>query len=446
MARNKSKQIGGPKRHLENQPSFEPLAGAEYVVDEKFRRVKPYYFEYRTNAKERWRDRNILDVFVTEFRSHTDDYYKMTIEKGLILVNEKPAALDTIVKNGDVITHKVHRHEPAVTSKPIGIIYKDEDLLVIDKPAGVPVHPAGRYRHNSVIHILRVDYGIDVVAPCNRLDRLTSGIMFLAMSRKGAEDMTKQLVERTIKKEYVCKVYGEFPDGEIVCDQPILTVSAKLSLNRVKPDGRDSKTIFQRLRYDPATNMSIVHAKPLSGRTHQIRVHLQWLGYPIANDPIYANPRVWGPEFGKGGAGDDEEIKAKLHLMGRGEPADTIAWKAARKEGEEPTGEVLDGSLCEICEVPLYSDPAEHEMGLWLHAFKYAAEDGSWGWHTEVPDWAKEFGVLKIGKDSEEAGVASEVVEAKQAVGVEEQPEAKRLKTDSDAPKSLWDKFCNFFR
>lgn len=96
----------------------------------------------------------------------------------------------------------------------------------------------------------------------------------------------------------MCRVEGEFPEGELTCEQPILVVSFKIGLCRVDPKGKDCRTVFQRLSFNGKT--SVVRCLPLTGRTHQIRVHLQYLGFPILNDPIYGSS-AWGPHRGKGG-------------------------------------------------------------------------------------------------------------------------------------------------
>lgn len=96
----------------------------------------------------------------------------------------------------------------------------------------------------------------------------------------------------------MCRVEGEFPEGELICEQPILVVSFKIGLCRVDPKGKDCRTVFQRLSFNGKT--SVVRCLPLTGRTHQIRVHLQYLGFPILNDPIYGSS-AWGPHRGKGG-------------------------------------------------------------------------------------------------------------------------------------------------
>lgn len=110
----------------------------------------------------------------------------------------------------------------------------------------------------------------------------------------------------------MCRVEGEFPQDELVCEEPILVVSFKIGLCRVDPKGKECRTVFQRLGYNGKT--SIVRCLPLTGRTHQIRVHLQYLGFPILNDPIYGSS-AWGPNRGKGGlAGrsDDELLQALI--------------------------------------------------------------------------------------------------------------------------------------
>jgi tRNA pseudouridine synthase 9 len=123
------------------------------------------------------------------------------------------AGLDTIVSNGDMISHTMHRHEPPVTDQPIGVVYEDDDIIAISKPAGVPVHPTGRYNYNSVTEIMKHERGPDFVPmPCNRLDRLTSGLMFIAKTRDAADRFMKQLKERSIRKQYVARVKGEFPE------------------------------------------------------------------------------------------------------------------------------------------------------------------------------------------------------------------------------------------
>lgn len=318
-------------------------------------------------------------------------------------MNGQPSNGEMILKNGDVLTHTSHRHEPPVTIKPVQIVHQDDDLIVVNKPAGVPVHPAGRYRHNSVLNILSVEHKVSShLAPCNRLDRLTSGLMFFSQHSSQAEKMRKYLFDREVSKEYVARVIGDFPAGEIVCEEPLLTVNPLLGLNRIHPDGKSAKSTFEKLSYNGVT--SVVRCKPSTGRTHQLRVHLQFLGHPIANDPLYANKKVWGDDMTQCVNKSDEEINDRLMHLNKSELADFGSFapplaknheyvseeteEQAKARRDKKLGELLTGEECEICQAPLYSDPTAAELGIFLHALKYWADDGTWSYETELPDWA----------------------------------------------------------
>ncbi|KAG6001176.1 hypothetical protein E4U21_004634 [Claviceps maximensis] len=410
-----------------------------YYFEDNLRRVRPYHWTYNTYCKERWRGRTLIDIFESEFRDRPAEYYRQTMEKGDIYVNSRRVGPDYVIRNGDLISHTMHRHEPPVTAEPVGIIHEDNDMIVINKPSGVPVHPAGRYMFNSVLEIMKADRGQHFVPyPCNRLDRLTSGIMFVAKSVEAADALGNQIKSRTVRKEYMARVVGEFPDGEVVCDQPILSISPKLGLNRVRANGKTARTVFKRLAYYPPrtpepqgdtgslssptadgkhdhhdvnanaddddedtkgkpwTNKrgySIVRCLPVTGRTHQIRVHLQYLGHPIQNDPIYANQRVWGFDLGRhdpdGTHTTDEDVITRLSRMGKEEAAEAVVYyddmidKYEKKRAEKMTGEV-----CSLCDTPLYSDPGMHELSLWLHSLRYEDADGAWSYKSDLPRWA----------------------------------------------------------
>ncbi|KZV96732.1 pseudouridine synthase [Exidia glandulosa HHB12029] len=267
------------------------------------KKVRPYWHPYRTNAKERWLGREMLELISSEFRDRSVEYYRYALEAGVTTVNGKPATPDLIVKNGDRIENIVHRHEPPVTATPVRILHvdKEREFIVVDKPGSIPVHATGRYFKNSLVEILRNEHGIPKPYTVNRLDRLTSGLMIIATSAARARILCDEFLNKAIKKEYIARCIGCFPEGEVVCDQPMLTVDRQMGLNIVHSDGKPAKTIFTRLFYDPKTDSSVLHCQPVTGRSHQIRVHLQYLGYPIANDPVYSDRKVWGQELGRGG-------------------------------------------------------------------------------------------------------------------------------------------------
>jgi tRNA pseudouridine32 synthase len=363
-----------------------------------------------------------------------------------VVVNGKPAHTKHLVQNGDIISHTTHRHEPPVTALPITVLHEDDDMIVINKPSGIPVHPAGRYNYNSVVEIMRAERGHNWnPLPCNRLDRLTSGVMFIGKHPKAAEKLSIQISERTVRKEYIARVKGEFPEGEVVCNMPILQISPKLGLNRVRASGKAARTVFKRLAYYPPKSKppqpeesgvaisaerkkleetrpwlrkegySIVRCLPVTGRTHQLRVHLQFLGHPISNDPIYCNQRVWGSSLGANDADasqdSDEDIITRLSRMGKSEVADAVAYHDEMvDEYNKRKAEKMSGELCDVCDTPLYTDPGAQELGIYLHSLRYEDNGGSWSYVSPLPAWALppegESGPTEVGGLEELVAVA----------------------------------------
>ncbi|KAJ2895296.1 DRAP deaminase [Coemansia aciculifera] len=289
----------------EQKEEEDSLTAAEIYYEEAgLQRIHAYFHKFATFAKGRWIGRTIFEVFSSEFRDRPSAYYESAIVKGIIEINNAQVQPSTAVRNGDLVTHFIHRHEPPVTTQPLSIVCEtDEGLLVVDKPGSIPVHPTGRYNYNSVTKILEKKHGYPSLFPINRLDRLTSGLLLVGLNSNIARRMESDLAAHRIQKEYICRVKGVFPTGRIVCDQPIRVVAHKLSLNCVdREEGKPSLTEFELLAVDDDQLHSVVYCRPKTGRTHQIRVHLQFLGYPIANDPLYCNQEVWGDDMGKNGA------------------------------------------------------------------------------------------------------------------------------------------------
>lgn len=292
--------------------SQEHFNETSYYFEAGLRKVYPYYFDFKTYCKGRWIGKSLLDVFKNEFRAESIEYYQKAAKEGRIRLNETPVEdLSVVLRNNDHLRNTVHRHEPPVVGRPLEILVDDGEVLVVDKPASIPVHPCGRFRHNTVIFILGKEFGISELHTVHRLDRLTSGVLLFARTLETSKKLDQMVRDRQLEKEYVCRVEGEFPEDEVICEEPILVVSFKIGLCRVDPKGKECRTVFQRLSFNGKT--SVVRCLPLTGRTHQIRVHLQYLGFPILNDPVYGSS-AWGPHRGKGGlvGKSDEELLQAL--------------------------------------------------------------------------------------------------------------------------------------
>nr|XP_020446402.1 RNA pseudouridylate synthase domain-containing protein 2 [Monopterus albus] len=279
--------------------SQEHFNETSYYFEGGLRKVHPYLFDFKCYCKGRWVGKTLLEVFKTEFRAESVEYYHRAAKEGRIRLNGAPLEdLSVVLKHNDHLRNTVHRHEPPVVGRPLEILVDDGEVLVVDKPASIPVHPCGRFRHNTVIFILGKEQGICELHTVHRLDRLTSGVLLFARTLETSKKLDQLVRDRQLEKEYVCRVEGEFPEGELICEEPILVVSFKIGLCRVDPRGKECRTVFQRLNFNGKT--SVVRCLPLTGRTHQIRVHLQYLGFPIVNDPIYGSS-AWGLHRGKGG-------------------------------------------------------------------------------------------------------------------------------------------------
>ncbi|XP_053982991.1 pseudouridylate synthase RPUSD2-like isoform X1 [Hylaeus volcanicus] len=410
-----------------------------YYVENGLRKVYPYYFTFTTFTKGRWVGEKILEVFAREFRAHPVDEYKRCIIAGTLTVNYQKVDVDYRLRHNDLLANVVHRHEVPVTSEPITVIHMDEDVVVVNKPASIPVHPCGRYRHNTVVFILAKEYNLKKLRTIHRLDRLTSGILLFGRTPKKARQMEHQIRNRQVHKQYVCRVEGEFPEEEVVCSEPIEVVSYKIGVCKVSEKGKDCVTSFKRLSYNGKS--SVVLCKPQTGRMHQIRVHLQYLGYPVVNDPLY-NHVVFGPQKGKGGniGKTDEELvrdlisihnaenwlgmdgdsemslfKPKLDMEDRvlsndkdgSSPSSTpgLGEEEQQQQQQEPSQKVTVGTQtgseppdsnftndkmtidphCYECKVK-YRDPKPSDLVMYLHAWRYCGP--GWEYETPLPAWA----------------------------------------------------------
>lgn len=268
-----------------------------YYFRNGLRYVYPYEFKFTAHTKGRWLGLQLIELFQREFHMESLEYYEEAIKSGKVRVNNQIVSRDRILTQKDILQTCVHRHEPPVIYEQLELIVNDDQLVVVNKPSSIPVHPCGRYRHNTIVFLLGKEHGLHGLHTIHRIDRLTSGILMFAKTPGKAKEMESVVKGRLVEKTYLCRVVGDFPNEEIDVNQPISISSHKVGVCRVHPDGKPCLTRFQKLSYNGSS--SLVKCYPHTGRMHQIRVHLQWLGHPIVNDPIYNHPTAWGPEVGK---------------------------------------------------------------------------------------------------------------------------------------------------
>ena len=277
----------------------------KYEFKNGFRSVLPYYTTHNTHVKKRWVGKTLLDVYQRELGEAKDVVINDIINEKLYISDNVGTTKPTQVIKGievlserkiqekDVITCTQHRHEPKIVwpENPISVVFEDDDIIVIDKPSGIPVHPTGSYMFNSLSEIVKEMFNFDNIWTCHRLDKVTSGVVILCKNRDAAVKFLNILLEKSnkVKKIYLARVNGKFPDGVYRYTCPILAVNMN---GYIQPSNLESlltltSTIFERVNFDSLSNTSIVRCQPISGKFHQIRIHLRNLGFPISNDLFY---------------------------------------------------------------------------------------------------------------------------------------------------------------
>lgn len=192
------------------------------------------------------------------------------------------------------------------------VLYEDDYLIAIDKPAGLPVHATARYHRNTLTALLRERYPAgEVPRLVHRIDRETSGVLLLARQRHVESALKTALAARTVHKAYLAITWGD-PGPSGVIDTPIGAdpesgIRIKM---RARPDGQPSRTRFRRLA--SKGEYALVEACPETGRQHQIRVHLSALGTPIVGDKLYGPDPSYMLEYLETGWTDDLEQRLEL--------------------------------------------------------------------------------------------------------------------------------------
>jgi 23S rRNA pseudouridine1911/1915/1917 synthase len=231
------------------------------------------------------------------------------IDGGRVTRGGAPVRKKDPVHPGDRVAVDVPAPEPSGVSAeaiPIHIVYQDADLAVIDKPAGLVVHPAAGHRTgtlvNALLHAVGDLSGIGgVLRPgiVHRLDKDTSGLLLVAKHDEAHRFLSDELKRRRIRRTYLAACWGHLAEDAIAVDVPIARHPTQRLKMAVVEGGRPARTRFRRLERWRAADL--LQAELETGRTHQIRVHLLHLGHPVVGDRTYAPDRArgfGGPERG----------------------------------------------------------------------------------------------------------------------------------------------------
>ena len=241
-----------------------------------------------------------LDVLLSAVSELTRSRVSALIHDGLCTVDGRPVTQPGArTKPGQAVTLTVPPPKPAVPEAqdiPLEILYEDEALAVVVKPCGMVVHPAAGNEDGTMVNALlyHLDHlggigGEERPGIVHRLDKDTSGLLLVAKNDRAQLELSRQLAERETEKHYLAMVEGSPKEERGFIDAPIGRHHQDRKKMAIVPEGRPSQTEWTVLARGQGCALLDVHI--LTGRTHQIRVHMRSVGHPVCGDPIYGLPR-----------------------------------------------------------------------------------------------------------------------------------------------------------
>jgi 23S rRNA pseudouridine1911/1915/1917 synthase len=235
--------------------------------------------------------KELLDYLRERFRYHDREQWRRELTAGRVQLDGHAARGHELLRPGMRLAYERHHHEPAVDRR-YRILHHDDDLVVVDKPAHLPMHADGPFVRNTLVHVLRTDLGLPDLQLAHRLDRETSGVCIVAANADVRRSLHDQFVAGTVGKLYHAVVHGRI-ESNFVVERPIGHAAASaIAIRRsAAPDAHGSKparTRFEVLARGP--RRTLLACRPETGRTHQIRVHLEAAGHAIVGDKLYGRP------------------------------------------------------------------------------------------------------------------------------------------------------------
>lgn len=215
-----------------------------------------------------------------------------------ILLNGRHVTVRAVLSEGDVLSLSLDDSEDEMnenlvpTDLPLNIIYEDDEIIALNKPGNMPTHPSHNHYTDTLANALAFYYagkGVPFVfRAVGRLDRDTSGIVLVAKTKRASYHLSEQIAAGKIKKEYISVLCGIIEeDSKMTIDAPIARKAESIIERVVREDGQKAVTEFEVIAR--GNGMTAVKASPLTGRTHQLRVHFAYIGHPMVGDTLYGD-------------------------------------------------------------------------------------------------------------------------------------------------------------
>jgi len=244
-----------------------------------------------------------LDKFLAEqVADLSRSAIRRLIDSAEVTVNGEPAKASYKVRPGDAIVACVPQPEPmepVAEAIPLGIVYEDQALIVVNKPAGMVIHPAPGHRSGTLVNAL-LAHCLDLASDAgdarpgivHRLDRDTSGLILVAKNEQIRRALQRQFKARQVRKVYVALLDGRLEAARGRIEAPLGRDPRHRQRMAVVPGGREAVTEYRLLASFAGGDYSLVEAEPKTGRTHQIRVHFASIGHPVVGDTVYGRRRT----------------------------------------------------------------------------------------------------------------------------------------------------------
>lgn len=241
-------------------------------------------------------DKYLSNVLSDFSRTHIEKI----IDEGLVNVNDKVAKSSLKVKENDVVTLTLPETKELEINKediPLDIVYEDKDILIINKPQGMVVHPSnGHYEHtlvNAILYHCHDLSGINgVYRPgiVHRIDKDTSGLICVAKNDSAHIFLAEQLKDHTMSRKYIALVRGVIPENSGEINLPIgRDQNNRQKMGVTRTNSKEAITFFKVIKR--FKDHTLVECRLKTGRTHQIRVHFSYIGFPVEGDPLYAGKK-----------------------------------------------------------------------------------------------------------------------------------------------------------
>ncbi|MGM9903989.1 RluA family pseudouridine synthase [Enterococcus sp. 10A9_DIV0425] len=236
-------------------------------------------------------DKVLTNLFSTYSRSQIQQWLK----EEAVFVNGHPVKANYKVKPKDAVFVEIPEPEEltiVAEDLPIEIVYEDDAVAVVNKPQGMVVHPSAGHTHGTLVnglmyHMKNLSSINGVIRPgiVHRIDKDTSGLLMIAKNDLAHESLAQQLKDKTSLRKYVALVHGVISHDKGTINAPIGRSKVDRKMQAIREDGKPAVTHFTVLeRFE---NFTLIELRLETGRTHQIRVHMKYIGYPLAGDPVY---------------------------------------------------------------------------------------------------------------------------------------------------------------